>query len=120
MEKYVVVHPVRHDGKLYDRGAIIPSEKAKLSEEEALNLVDLGVIKAADVVVVQQVVAGPSTAETLASYKKLLAMNISELVEYGKATYGLVLNPEEKKETIVAAIHDMYVASLTAPAGEFE
>jgi hypothetical protein len=111
-KKYTVVHPVRHDGKLYDRGAEI-----SLGEKDATRLLDRGVISTGKPTVVQvvQVVAGPSTAETLASLNKLNAMTKEALVEYAQTTYGLQLPSDDRKEALVTAIHEKYVAAY-APA----
>ena len=109
-KKYTVVHPVRHDGKLYQRG-----KEIKLGEEDATRLLDRGVIATGAPTVVE-VVSGPSTAETLASLNKLNKMTIPELVAYAQTTYGLDLPSDDKKEALVTAIHERYVAAFVPAA----
>ena len=112
-KKYTVMHPVRHDGKLFPRG-----EGLSLADDDAERLMARGVIQAGAPTVVD--VSGPvlTTAETLASLKKLQAMTVPQLVDYGQTTYGLALSGDDRKEALIEQLHERYVLSLAPATGE--
>jgi hypothetical protein len=73
-KEFTVVHPIRHDGKGYNRGAVIPA--TKFDEAEATRLLGLGVIAAGGVAVTLP-------AALVLGEKTLAKMTVDELIAYG-------------------------------------
>lgn len=106
MAKHTVVHPVRHAGKLYERGT-----EVELDDTSAQRLQELGSIAPSAGIVI---IAGPAPAKPIGlSTPELEKLTKDQLTEYALATYNLTLGAHFTKLEMIQAISGLSIPPST-------